>query len=199
MKLTSTKSTCQHGADLKATASLVFAAIMLLIVGCSQPYQIINYPVPYKSNARYRSFMMIETNTGAVNDVELNSITRGVEKSFLRIGLRKDSLEPELLVIARAETHQVGQIPSASNKESMHTHRVENTFEQLKRNSEDGNVSNYDKESFYRVQAIDAGKKELVWSVKIYPDKNNGIGRKSMHDLMQSFKKVQSKNDKMER
>jgi hypothetical protein len=137
----------------------------------------------------------------------INLLTTGLEDNLRAIGLKKDSLDPELLFIIQWETHLISRHSSASNKEVMQTQSItnpvyspfDNTADGLKNNSPVAMIRYYE-ESFYRVQAIDAIKNELVWSVKIHPRKFKGLRTQSIplvvQDLTRSFERVQFNNSK---
>lgn len=78
----------------------------------------------------------------------------------------------------------------------------ENTSDRLKGNSSSPQrIRYYDKELFIRMQAIDATRNELIWSVKIYPNKKKGLTSESIprvvRDLVRSFERVQFNIDKI--
>lgn len=188
-----TLSVVHRDSNLRVAAWVVTSIVIIFLSGCSHQYHIVNFSTPAK--ARYNTYFIMEADTGPELDKTLNLIIDGLENCFENIGLRKDSLNPELLLLARRESHQVGRFSSASTKAVMQTYSItnpvyspfENTSDQLQSNSCEGNIRYYDKELFYRIQAVDAVKNELVWSVKIYPHKPNGIALESMEGLIQSL------------
>lgn len=187
---------------------LIFFCIAFLMSACITQYRLVTNPVPYQPETPYTSFTVMPMKIEEPHNSIVNLLSTGLEDNFHAIGLKKDSLDPELLLIIRWEKHLIGLHSSASDTEVSQTYRntnpvyspFENTSDKLKNRSSDNNVRYYDEESFYRIQAIDAIKNELVWSIKIYPSKPKGLRAESVplvvRDLTRSFARVQFNNSK---
>ena len=189
---------------------LILFLIIFLMSACMADYHLVTYPVAYQSGTPYTTFTQIVAEADDPPNLILDSISTVLERGFQTLGLKKDSLSPELIFIMRWETHFIGRHSSATNnKEVMHTYSstnsvyspIENTSDKLKNSSSDNKARYYDENSFYRIQAIDAIKNELVWSVKIYSRKANGLRAESIpllaRDLTRSFAQVQVNNSKL--
>lgn len=161
-------------------------------------------------NNPYVSFQFLEPDAKSYDSKTLQSIYTGFTRKLEILGLKSDSLNPQLLFLIRWEEHLVGRTSSNSIKEVRSTYHItnpvyspfENTSDRLKGNtSSPRRIRYYDKELFIRVQAIDATRNELIWSVKIYPHKKNGLPPESIpkvvRDLADSFERVQFNIDKI--
>lgn len=114
------------------------------------------------------------------------------------MGLKDDSHNPELIFIMRWEEHLIGRLSSSKDKE---------TTKRLSESDSSGrhilsNASYFKKESFIRIQAIDAIRHELIWSVNIYSNQKKGLATESIprvvRDLTLSFEGVQFNIDKID-
>lgn len=182
-----------------------------LLISCASSYQIDTYQIAPKQKYPYSSFsMMITPDSGKQHLSILQSIGSGFSSHLKTIGLKNDSLKPELIFILRWEEHLVGRFSSHTGNEASSTYRVTNPFYSPFENTSDGLKGNsssslkiryYDKELFIRIQAIDATRNELIWSVKIYPNKKKGLASESIprvvRDLIRSFERVQFNIDKI--
>ena len=139
----------------------------------------------------------------------LQSIDSGLESNLQVMGLKR--IHSNLNFYSSSggrHTLSVG-IHLPSNKEVMQTYSItdpvyspfENTSDRLKRVLPEVRFAIMMKSSFYRIQAIDAIKNELVWSVKIYPLKTKGLRTESIpqviKDLTRSFSQGQFKYSKI--
>ena len=186
---------------------LISFCIIFLMSSCVPQYHIVTNPVAYQPETPYVSFTIMTAKVEAPHNSIINLLTTGLEDNLKAIGLRKDSFDSELLFIIRWETHLISRHSSPSNKEVKQTHSItnpvyssyDNTSDGLKNNSPKDKIR-YCEDSFYRVQAIDATKNELVWSVKIHPRKFRGLRQQSIpqvvRDLTRSFEQVQFNNSK---
>ena len=189
----------------------VLALASSLLISCASSYQIDTYQVAPKQNYPYSSFsMMITPDSGKQHFSLLQSIGSGFSSNLKTMGLKNDSLQPELIFILRWEEHLVGKFSSRTSNETSSTYSItnpfyspfENTSDRLKDNSSTPRrIRYYDKELFIRIQAIDATRNELIWSVKIYPNQKKGLASKSIprivRDLTRSFERVQFNSDKI--
>lgn len=181
-----------------------------LLISCASSYQIDTYQIAPKQNYPYSSFsMMITPDPGKQHFSLLQAIGSGFSSNLKTMGLKNDSLQPELIFILRWEEHLVGRFSSRTSNETSSTYSItnpfyspfENTSDKLKGNSSPYKIRYYDKELFIRMQAIDATRNELIWSVKIYPHKKDGLPPESIpkvvQDLADSFERVQFNIDKI--
>jgi hypothetical protein len=189
----------------------VLALTSYLLMSCASSYQIDTYQIAPKQNYPYSSFsMMIVPDSGKQHLGLLKSIGNGFANNLKTFGLKNDSLQPELIFILRWEEHLVGRFSSRTSNETSSTYSItnpiyspfENTSDRLKGSSSAPHrIRYYDKELFIRVQAIDATRNELIWSVKIYPHKKNGLPPESIpkvvRELADSFERVQFNIDKI--
>lgn len=186
---------------LRTALLFSISSVMIFLSGCSRQYQITDSITTGHTGPGYASYLVMEPSTGTADDKTLLAITCRLEKAFTEIGLKSDSLKPQLLVLVRGETHQLARHSAGSKRGVPKTYSItnpvysafENTSDQLKGNpSSDG--SRNETEFFFRVHAIDAVKNELIWSVKVYPRSRDGITGKGMtrlmEDLMHSLKAV---------
>lgn len=186
---------------------LLSLCIVFLLTSCAPQYHIITNPVAYQPETFYVSFTIMTSTVGEPHESIIKLLTTGLEDNLQSIGLKKELLDPELIFIIRWETHLVGRPSSTSNKEAMQMHSIINpaysslddTADSLKNNFQLGKIR-YDEESFYRIQAIDAIRNELVWSVKIHPRKLKHLRMPSIpyvvRDLTRSFASVQVNKSK---
>lgn len=177
--------------------------IIFLVSACMADYHFVTYPVFYRSGMPCTTFSIIVTEADDSQNLILDSISKGLELGLQTLGLKKDSLKPDLLFIIRWETHLIGHSSAASNKAVREVHSVanqvnspfKNTSAPLRRNSSGSKIRRHNRESFYRIQAIDALKSELAWSVKIHPRKTKGLRPESVpqmiQELIRSFSQVQ--------
>lgn len=182
-----------------------------LLLSCASNYQIDTYQVSPKQKYPYSSFsMVIIPDSGKQHLSLLHSIGKGFSSQLTTMGLKNDSLQPELIFILRWEEHLVGRFSSRTGNETRSAYSItnpfyspfENTSDRLKGNSSSPQrIRYYDKELFIRMQAIDATRNELIWSVKIYPNKKKGLTSESIprvvRDLVRSFERVQFNIDKI--
>lgn len=172
-------------------AFLIPFHIIFLVSACMADYHLVTYPASYRSGMSYTTFSMIVTEADDPQNLTLDSISKGLELGLQTLGLKKDALKPELLFIIRWETHLTGHYSSAANKTMLQAY-----------SSTGSKFRHHDKESFYRIQAIDAMKSELVWSMKIYPHKTKGLRPESIpqiiRELIRSFSQVQMNHPKSE-
>lgn len=182
-----------------------------LLISCASSYQIDTYQITPKQKYPYSSFsMMIIPDSGKQHLSLLQSIGSGFSSHLKTMGLKNDSLQPELIFILRWEEHLVGRFSSRTGNETRSAYSItnpfyspfENTSDRLKENSSSPQrIRYYDKELFIRMQAIDATRNELIWSVKIYPNEKKGLAAESIprvvHDLTRSFERVQFNIDKI--
>lgn len=188
---------------------------LMLILGSSMLVRCVSYyhldisQALNSYNNPYESFQFLEPDAKSYDSITLQSIYTGFTHKLEILGLKSDSLNPQLLFLIRWEEHLVGRTSSNSNKEVRSTYYItnpvyspfENTSDKLKSNaSSPQNTCYYDKELFIRMQAIDATRNELIWSVTIYPHKTNGLSPESIprvvQDLMDSFSNVQFSSSK---
>lgn len=183
----------------------VLALASSLLTSCASSYLIDTYQVAPKQKYPYSSFsIMITPDSVKQHFSLLQSIGSGLSSNLKTMGLKNDSLQPELIFLLRWEEHLVGRFSSRTSNETSSTYSVtnpfyspfENTSDRLKGSSSSPHkIRYYDKELFIRMQAIDATRNELIWSVKIYPHKKNGLPPESIpkvvQDLTDSFLKVQ--------
>ncbi len=203
--------TSRHIGKLHWHSFFVLALACSLLISCASNYQIDTYQVAPKQNYPYSSFsMMITPDSGKQHFSLLQSIGSGFSSNLKTMGLKNDSLQPELIFILRWEEHLVGRFSSRSSNETSSTYSItnpfyspfENTSDRLKDNSSSPHrIRYYDKEFFIRTQAIDATRNELIWSVKIYPHKKDGLSPESIpkvvRELADSFERVQFNIDKI--
>jgi hypothetical protein len=182
-----------------------------LLISCASSYQIDSYQIAPKQDYPYSSFsMMIVPDPGKQHLGLLQSIGNGFSNNLRTLGLKNDSLQPGLIFILRWEEHLVGRVSSRTSNETSATQSItnsfswpfENTSDRLKGNSSSPqSIRYYDKELFIRMQAIDATRNELIWSVKIYPHKKDGLPPESIpkvvRELADSFERVQFNIDKI--
>ncbi len=160
----------------------------------------------------YVSFQFLDFDAKNYDKKTLQSIYAGFTRKLEILGLRYDSLNPQLLFLIRWEEHLIGRTSSDNNKEVLSTYHItnpvyspfENTSDRLKGNSSSlHRIRYYDKELFIRIQAIDATRNELVWSVKIYPHKTKGLHAESIPQIIQglaeSFSQVQFNYSKIKK
>lgn len=178
---------------LSRTTFFLIGGIMIFLSACSKQYHITESSAKSHVIPDHTRYFIMEPSTGTNDDKTLLAITSRLEKNFTEMGMKKDSLDPELFVLVRGETHPVSQ-HSVRQTYSI-TNPVyspfENTSDRLKSTPAPESIGSYETEFFFRVQAIDAVKNELVWSVKIYPHNRKGITEKNMtrllEDLVNSF------------
>jgi hypothetical protein len=192
----------------KEVRRLIVSCFFLLcsgiLTGCISNYRIDNSRALYKTTeASFNSFWFLIPKTDDSHLKILRSIDSGLERNLQAMGIKKDSLRPDLLFMLQWETHLIGR-HSPSTNEVMQAHSITSPLypsDQLESNSFRGKGFYYDEESFYRVLAIDAINKELVWSAKIYPHKTSGLKIRSMpqviQDLTWSFAQVRFNNSKI--
>ena len=189
-------------------AKLILFLLMLtlgssFLVRCVSYYHLDSAQTLDPHNNPYVSFLFLDFDTKNYDNKTLQSIYTGFTHKLEILGLKSDSLNPQLLFLIRWEEHLSGRASSDNNKEVMSTYHItnpvyspfENTSDKLKGNSSPYKIRYYDKELFIRMQAIDATRNELIWSVKIYPHRKNGLPPESIpkvvQDLADSFSKVQ--------
>lgn len=180
-----------------------------LLVRCVSYYHLDISQNLNSHNNPYVSFQFLEPDAKSYDSKTLQSIYTGFTRKLEILGLKSDSLNPQLLFLIRWEEHLVGRTSSNSNKEVRSTYYItnpiyspfENTSDKLKGNSSPHKIRYYDKELFIRMQAIDATRNELIWSVKIYPHKKDGLPPESIpkvvRELADSFERVQFNIDKI--
>jgi hypothetical protein len=203
--------TSGHIGNTHRHSFLGFALTSSLLISCASSYQIDTYQVSPKQKHPYSSFsMMIVPDSGKQHVSLLQSIGSGFSSHLKTIGLKNDSLQAELIFIVRWEEHLMGRFSSRPSNEISSTYSITNPFYSPFENTSDGLKGNsspphriryYDKELFIRMQAIDATRNELIWSVKIYPNEKKGLAAESIprvvHDLTRSFERVQFNIDKI--
>lgn len=164
---------------LRNMTIICFATVGLW--ACSRQFRITNGPVTYQSRERYQTYSLIPGSTDSLHRASMNEMNKQLNIKLSDLGLNEDSLHPELLFITRWETHaqivhtvkkDEAIIPTSSIKNSVYSPFV-NTSDRLDRPLASMNGCEYQLESFFRFQAIDAKRQEVVWSVKIYPRKSN--------------------------
>lgn len=196
-------------------AKLILFPLMLLfasslLVRCVSYYHLDISQNLNSHNNPYVSFQFLEPDAKSYDSKTLQSIYTGFTRKLEISGLKSDSLNPQLLFLIRWEEHLIGRTSSDSNKEVRSTYHITNPFYSPFENTSDGLKGNsspphkiryYDKELFIRMQAIDATRNELIWSVKIYPNEKKGLAAESIprvvHDLIRSFERVQFDIDKI--
>jgi hypothetical protein len=162
-----------------------------LLFGCTPLYYLETYPASPTQARTYSTFQFINTNTETPKQGILRFISTDFPRRLELMGLTSDSLRPHLLFLIRWEEHLIRADSSDSKKESP-------LFQKA------GNPSlHYEKETFIRMQAIDAIHNELIWSVKIYSEKKNGLQLKHVSKvvdgLIRSFSNVRSNSLKPRR
>lgn len=172
------------------SAILVIIVGIELLFGCTPLYHLETYPASPAREGTYSTYKFITTNTENPKLGILQSISTDFSRRLASIGLTSDSLRPQLLFLIRWEEHLIRADSSDSKKGSP-------LFQK-----KPGNPSlHYEKETFIRMQAIDATRNELIWSVKVYPHKKSGLSPESIpkvvQDLMDSFEMVQFNTDKI--
>ncbi len=203
--------TSRHIGNAHLHSFFTLALASGLLLSCASRYQIDTYQVSPKQKYPYASFsVMIIPDSGKQHLNLLQSIGSGFSSNLKTMGLKNDSLQPELIFILRWEEHLVGRFSSHTGNETSSAYSItnpfyspfENTSDRLKMNSSSPHrIRYYDKELFIRMQAIDAIRNELIWSVKIYPNQKKGLASERIprvvRDLTHSFERVQFYIDKI--
>lgn len=192
----------------KKTKLILFQLMLILgsslLVRCVSYYHLDSSQTLNSHNNPYVSFQFTNFDAKNYDSKTLQSIYTGFTRKLEILGLKPDSLNPQLLFLIRWEEHLIGRTSSDNNKEVMSTYHItnpvyspfENTSDRLKGSSPSPHkIRYYDKELFIRIQSIDATRNELIWSVKIYPHRKNRLPPESIpkvvRDLADSFSKVQ--------
>ena len=171
---------------------------------CASRYHIENVQSRPGRHAPYATYMVVSSATESAKQKVVQSIISGFAIKLETIAFTVDSINPQLLFLIRWEEHLVGRVSSNTNNEVMPTYSItnpvyspfENTSDRLTSNaSAPQRIRYYDKESFIRIQAIDAIRNELIWSIKIYPHKKNELRLEHVpqlvNDIAHSFSQVQ--------
>lgn len=197
----------------RKTKLILFQLMLILgssiLVRCVSYYHLDSSQTLNSHNNPYVSFQFLDFDAKNYDNKTLQSIYTGFTRKLEILGLKSDSLNPQLLFLIRWEEHLSGRASSDNNNEVMSTYHItnpvyspfENTSDRLKDSSSSPHkIRHSDKELFIRIQAIDATRNELIWSVKIYPHKKNGLPPESItkvvQDLADSFSKVQFNHSK---
>lgn len=204
--------TSKHSGYAHRHRFLAMALVSSLLISCASSYKIDTYQVSPKQNYPYSSFtVMTIPDSGKQHISLLQSIGSGFSGNLKTMGMKNDSLQPELIFIIRWEEHLVGRFSSRTSNETSSTYGItnpfyspfENTSDRLKGNSSPPHrVRYYDKELFIRVQAIDATRNELIWSVKVFPNQRRGLPQERIpavvRDVTRSFSAIQFHTDKID-
>lgn len=192
-----------HNSNDDRKKTLCFCAFIIvlasgLFMACTPNYHIDNYQAYPKRPAPYSSYSFIVSDEENKKLDILQSIKTGLSNNLMAIGLKDDSHNPELIFIMRWEEHLIGRVSSSNSKEPT---------KRLSESDSSGrhilsNASYFKKEAFIRIQAIDATRNELIWSVKIYSHQKKGLASESIpkvvRDLTLSFQRVQFNIDKID-
>lgn len=180
------------------------ALVVAIFTSCAPPYHIENYQAFNAQQTSYSTYQFILTDSKDQKQEILQALTEDFFNKLKAMGFIADSINPQLLFLIRWEEHLVGRVSSNTNNEVMPTYSitnpayspVENTSDKLTSHaSAPQRIRYYDKESFIRIQAIDAIRNELIWSVKVYSHKRNELPPDQVpritDDLVRSFSRAQ--------
>ncbi|MBX2900673.1 MAG: hypothetical protein KF775_13550 [Cyclobacteriaceae bacterium] len=176
---------------------------------CSAPYHIDVSKAWDERTDPYNSFWVSIKGDEKTQLETSKAIGSSLERNLLMMGLKKDSLSPQLIFIVQWEARHIAKQSTASNNEVMQSYSItnpvyspfENTSNQLKSTTASRHIIRYyDSELFYRIRAIDALKNEVVWSANIYPHKSEVLSDESiatiLPELLTSFAETQFKSAK---
>lgn len=199
--------------EKKKTGSWLLVYISVLGTGifssCAAPYHIDVSKAWDERTDLYNSFWISIKSDEKIQLETAKAIGSGLEHNLQMMGLKKDSLRPQLIFIVQWEARYIAKQSTASNNEVMQSYSItnpvyspfENTSDRLKSNSASKHIIRYyDSELFYGVRAMDALKNEVVWSANIYPHKSVVLSDQSiatiLPELLKSFAEVQFKSAK---
>ncbi len=174
---------------------------------CPAPYHIDVSKAWDERTDPYNSFWISIKGDEKTQLETATAIGSGLERNLLMLGLKKDSLRPQLIFIVQWEARHIAKQSTASNNDVMQSYSItnpvyspfENTSNQLKSTTASRHIIRYyDSELFYGIRATDALKNEVVWSANIYPHKSEILSDDRiatiLPELLKSFAETQFKS-----